>query len=60
MSLPCLQDVPHVLFVQSHACHEVVRHYLKSKQKANLAIFTENLNAKLKHSIQILAYRGIA
>ena len=38
----------------------VVQHYSKSKQKANLAICTENLNAKLKNLIQILAYRGIA
>ena len=38
----------------------VVRHYSKSKQKANLAIYTENLDAKLEHAIQILAYRGIA
>ena len=37
----------------------VVRHYSTSKQKANL--YTQKtLNAKLKNSVQIPAYRGIA
>ena len=37
----------------------VVRYYLTSKQKANL-YKQKTLNAKLKHSVQIPTYRGIA